>query len=289
MNFPAQVTARDGLSLFTRQWAVPDGQSPRGVVCLVHGLGEHCGRYEGVARHLNSAGWAVVGYDHRGHGQSGGPRGRLKQDDDLLHDLASVIDQARQAYPGMPLVLVGHSMGGLVVSRFVSALAQPAEQAPWQRPVDLCVLSSPALDLGMSFVQKLLLNTVGRLTPDVAVGNGLDPNGVCHDPAVVKAYREDPLVHDRISGRLTRFMMDSVAQVHARAPAWTVPTLLLFAGADTILPPAGSERFARLAPAAVVQSKAYAHMAHEIFLEPDKAQVFHDLTDWLSRPHPSRP
>lgn len=289
MNFPAQVTTRDGLHLFARHWPVPAGQSPRGVVCLVHGLGEHGGRYEGVAQHLNAAGWAVVAHDHRGHGQSGGPRGKLKQSDDLLHDLASVIDQARQAYPGVPLVLVGHSMGGLVVARFVSALAAPVEQAPWQRPVDLCVLSSPALDLGMNVFQKLLLNTVGRLTPDVAVGNGLDPDGVCNDPAVVKAYREDPLVHDRISGRLTLFMLDGVNQVHARAPAWTVPTLLLYAGADTILPPAGSTRFAQAAPPAVVQSKVYPRMAHEIFLEPDKALVFNDLVSWLNRPHPTRP
>jgi alpha-beta hydrolase superfamily lysophospholipase len=289
MTFPAQVTTRDGLKLFTRHWPLPADRVPLGVACLVHGLGEHCGRYEGVAHSLNEAGWAVVAYDHRGHGKSDGPRGRLRQDDDLLHDLAAVIDSTRAAYPGLPLTLVGHSMGGLVVSRFVAALAQPPEHAPWQRPVNYCVISSPALDLGMNIIQKLLLNTVGRLTPDVAVGNGLDPNGVCNDPAVVRAYKDDPLVHDRISGRLTRFMMDSVETVHARAAAWSTPTLLLYAGADTILPPAGSARFAKAAPARMVQNKAYPHMAHEIFLEPDKAVVHQDLVDWLNRPHPSRP
>jgi alpha-beta hydrolase superfamily lysophospholipase len=289
MTFPAQVTTRDGLNLFVRHWPVPTNTAPQGVVCVVHGLGEHIGRYATLADHLNAAGWAVVGYDHRGHGQSPGPRGRMHQDDDLLHDLAAVLDATRAAYPGLRLALLGHSMGGLVASRFVAALASPPEGATWQRPIDMCVLSSPALDIGLSAIQQLLLNTVGKLTPDVAVGSGLDANGVCNDPAVVKAYKADPLVHDRISGRLTRFMLTGGGHVHARAPAWVVPTLLQYAGADTIVRPAGSARFGAAAPSQVVQTKAYPRMAHEIFLEPDHAVVFKDLVDWLSRPHPPRP
>lgn len=279
---PDKATARDGVPLALSHWPVEPGQALQGVVCLVHGLGEHAGRYAHVARALTQAGWAVVSYDHRGHGRSGGPRGGLAQDDDLLHDLATVIDTLRRPYPSQRLLVLGHSLGGLVVSRFVSAWAHPAEDAAWRRPVDLCVLSSPALDIGLNAVQKGLLNSLGRLTPDLAVGNGLKPEWVCSDPAVVKRYVDDPLVHDRITGRLTRFMLEGGEAVHARAASWTVPTLLLYAGSDRCVRAAGSERFGAAAPKDVVTTHAYPHMAHEIFNEPDQATVLKDLGAWLA-------
>ena len=278
---PITLTTRDNLKLAVTHWPLPAGAAPRGVFCLVHGLGEHTGRYAHVVRALQDCGWAVVAHDHRGHGRSEGPRGGLRQDDDLLHDLATVIDHARSLYPSRPLGLLGHSMGGLTVARFVAALAAPAEQAGWQRDVDLCVLSSPALDIGLSSVQRAMLGTVGRLTPDVAVGNGLKPDWICSDPAVVKAYLDDPLVHDRITGRLTRFMLDGGDVTLARAPHWATPTLLQYAGSDRCVRPAGSERFAATAPARQVETRAYAHMAHEIYNEPDRTVALADLQAWL--------
>lgn len=278
---PASVNARDGLALAITHWPTP--VPAKGVVTLVHGLGEHAGRYAHVARHLNQQGWAVVGYDHRGHGRTAGPRGGLRADDDLLHDLAAVVDATRQAYPGLPLMVLGHSMGGLVTARFVAALAEPEETtALWRRAVDLCVLSSPALDLGMSGVQKALLGSVGRLTPDVAVGNGLKPEWVCSDASVVKDYVDDPLVHDRITGRLTRFMVEAVDVVQARAAHWRVPTLLMYAGADRCVRPAGSALFGgSAAPTGRVHTVPLADMAHEIFNEPDKARALGELQSWL--------
>lgn len=281
-SLPDTATTRDGLSLALSHWPVEAGQPLQGVACLVHGLGEHAGRYAHVARYLNQLGWAVVAYDHRGHGRSAGPRGGLAQDDDLLHDLATVIDTLRRTYPSERLLVLGHSMGGAVVSRFVSAWAKPTEDAAWRRPVDLCVLSSPALDIGLNAVQKGLLNSLGRVTPDLAVGNGLKPEWVSNDPAVVKRYVDDPLVHDRITGRLTRFMLEGGETVHARAASWTVPTLLLYAGSDRCVRPAGSERFSAAAPEDVVATQAYPHMAHEIFNEPDQAVVLKALGDWLA-------
>jgi alpha-beta hydrolase superfamily lysophospholipase len=279
-SFPAQVRTRDGLSLFATHWPAPG--TPRGVACLVHGLGEHSGRYTHVVKAFHQQGWTVVTYDHRGHGQSPGPRGGLKQSDDLLHDLAAVIDTVRASHPGQRLLVLGHSLGGLVVSRFVSALASPSEGANWQRPVDLCVLSSPALDLGMSGFQKALLNSVGSLMPDMAVSNGLKPEWVCSDASVVRDYVDDPLVHDRITGRLTRFMVEACEVVHDRAASWTVPTLLLYAGADHCVPPAGSERFAKAAPSQMLTAMPYPEMAHEIFHEPEKARVLADLMAWVN-------
>ena len=271
---PERLQTRDGLSLHLQHW--PAAGAARGSVLLVHGLGEHIGRYAHVASQLNAWGWQVFGYDQRGHGRSEGPRGGLGADDDLLHDLAAVIDAVRAVQPG-PLVLLGHSMGGLVAARFVAGSAG----AQWARPVQALVLSSPALDPGMSIPQKLLLASLGRLAPNLAVGNGLKPEWISHDAQVVRNYVADPLVHDRVTPRLARFIVDGGTAVAERAEAWSVPTLLLYAGSDRCVAPAGSAGFAAAAPQALVAAHEFRPLYHEIFNEPEQADVFGVLHDWL--------
>lgn len=269
----------DHLPLHLRQWEA--GPTARGTVLLVHGLGEHIGRYVALADALNRAGWTAWGYDHRGHGASGGARGALATDDSLLRDLSRVIDALRSRESG-PLVLLGHSMGGAVAARFVAEGLQ-AQPASWWRPVDALALSSPALDIGLNTGQRLLLALLGRLAPNLALGNGLDPAWVSRDPAVVQAYRDDPLVHDRITPRLVRFIAEAGACVRMQAARWQVPTLLQWAGADRCVRPAGSATFAAAAPASVVQPLAYPALAHEIYNEPERERVLADLTRWLAR------
>ncbi len=273
------LTTADGLTLHGVAWPAPMALS-RGTVVIVHGLGEHTGRYAGLAANLNAAGWNVSGFDQRGHGRSGGPRGGLAQADDLLRDLALAIDAARAARPG-PLVLLGHSMGGLVAARFV-AEGLASAPAPWYRDIDALVLSSPALDPGMNAGQKLLLAALGGLAPGLAVGNGLKPEWISRDPAVVAAYLADPLVHDRVTPRLARFILDSGVLVRSLAPRWAVPTLLLWAGSDRCVAPAGSAAFAAAAPANTVRAQSFAPLFHEIFNEPEKDAVFAALGAWLA-------
>ena len=270
------VRTRDGLALARRDWPSADA---RGTIVIVHGLGEHIGRYAHVAARLNAGRWSVVGYDQRGHGASPGERGRIAADDDLLADLAAVVDTVR-AEAGGPLVLLGHSLGGLVVARFVAAALESA-RPPWQRDVDALVLSSPALDIGMTGARRALLATLETLTPNLGIGNGLDASGISRDPAVVAAYRADPLVHDRIAPRLVRFLADAGPTVLALAPRWRVPTLLLYAGSDRLVVPAGSTAFAAAAPAAVVTARPFASLFHEIFNEPEQDEVLGVLTAWL--------
>src|SRR5580765_1888839 len=203
MPTSSSLRTADGLKLHVREWPCDD---PRGTVLIVHGLGEHIGRYEHIAAQLLRCGRNVVGYDQRGHGDSAGARGRLSHPDDLLRDLALVIDAVRARLPG-PLVLLGHSMGGLVAARMVAGGLESPPPA-WFRKVDALVLSSPALDAGMSGAQKLLLKVLGPLAPTLAVGNGLQPDWISRDPAVVKAYALDPLVHDRVTPKLVRFIVD---------------------------------------------------------------------------------
>jgi alpha-beta hydrolase superfamily lysophospholipase len=272
-NF-SPLTAQDGTHLVVVDWPLSKGPV-RGVVLIVHGLGEHAWRYDHVAERLNSWGFAVRAYDQFGHGESMGQRGALPSEDRLLSDLAEVVDESRfRMSASTPLILLGHSMGGLVAGRFV---------AQARRPVQALVLSSPALDPGLNPFQKLLLAVLPRIAPDLRVGNGLDARFISHDPAVVAAYKADPLVHDRISARLALFIAQNGPATVAAAPAWTVPTLLMYAGDDRLVQPQGSRRFAQAAPPDVVTARCFDGLYHEIFneLAPQREQVFAELQRWL--------
>ena len=199
--------------------------------------------------------------------------GALPADGFLLENLAELIDTTRRHLaPRLPLILMGHSLGGLLAARLVSLNL---------RTVDALVLSSPALDAGMNAFQKLLVAVLPRLAPDLRVGNGLDARYLSHDAGVVQAYRDDPLVHDRISARLARFIAEAGPAVLASAPHWRVPTLLLYAGDDRLVNPDGSRRFAAAAPANVVSAHRFDRLYHEIFNEVERETVFAQLKTWL--------
>ena len=265
----------DGSNLVVQDWPLPANTPRRGMVIIVHGLGEHAGRYNHVAAKLNEWGFSARSYDQCGHGESAGLPGSLPSDNRLLDDLADMVDAARAQLPkGMPLLLLGHSMGGLVVSRFVSLNI---------RPVDGLILSSPALDPGLSGFQKFLVSVLPRIAPNLRVGNGLKPQFISHDPAVVIDYKADPLVHDRISARLARFIATAGPATVAHAPHWTVPTLLMYAGDDHLLNADGSRAFAAAAPKHLVTSVCFESLYHEIFNEYDARPVFAALKQWLDQ------
>lgn len=265
-------TASDGENLAVQDWPLDQDQPARGTVLIVHGLGEHAGRYDALAHTFNDWGFSVRSYDQYGHGESDGPRGGLSHPNRLLDDLADLVESARVRNPGLPLVLLGHSLGGLVAAGFVTRTLMA---------VDALVLSSPALAARLTPVQKLLLSVVPRIAPRLTVSNGLDPRYLSHDRRVVEAYMNDPRVHDRISGRLARFIAEEGAVVRARAGSWNVPTLLMYAGEDRLVDPAGSQEFGAQAPAQYVTSRCFDGMYHEIFNEPDAQPVYECLRQWL--------
>jgi alpha-beta hydrolase superfamily lysophospholipase len=270
----------DGLALHLQCW--PAAGAARGTVQIVHGLGEHIGRYAWLAQQLNASGWHVAGHDHRGHGRSEGPRGGVPDSHALLADLALAMDAVGAMKGEGRHVLLGHSLGGLVAARFVGE-GLAAAPAPWFRAPDALVLSSPALDPGMNRFQKFLLAVTLPLVPRLAVGNGLKPEWISRDPAVVKAYVDDPLVHDRVTPRLARFIADAGPWVLERAPRWRVPTLLMWAGADRCVAPRGSAAFAAAAPKDRVSAREFPSLFHEIFNEPEKPEVVSHLLGWLQR------
>ena len=296
----APLTARDGENLALYEWPFDacadetgaDAASPRAMVLMIHGLGEHAGRYEHVARQLMQWGFAVRAYDQRGHGESGGARGALPTETALLDDLAEVVDDTRlrgirlqhSTYASMapqkplPLVLLGHSLGGLVAGRFVALKI---------RPVDALVMSSPALDSGLGIFQKLLLALGRTLAPNLCVSNGLDARYISHDERVVKAYLADRLVHTRISPRLGHFISCGGPETVDAASSWVTPTLLMYAGDDRLVNPHGSTAFAANAAApAVKPGTVTAHrfdgLYHELFNEADAMPVFETLGRWLN-------
>lgn len=254
-------------------WAMPASQ-PLGTVLLVHGLGEHAGRYGEVAAHLHQWGFAVRAYDQQGHGQSEGARGDMLRPGSLQADLCRVIDDTRQhpSLQGTPLILLGHSMGGLVVAR---TLAEAL------RPVDAAVLSSPALGAFPTFFQKILMASLPRVLPHLRVDNGLKTEFVSRDPDVVKAYKADALVHRRISAGLAGWILANGEKTLLDAAKWEVPTLLLYAGRDKLVNAQATADFANAAPQAVVQSQCFEGMYHEIFNDLYRAQVFAALKRWL--------
>lgn len=279
----------DGRRLHLWHWPARGVPRLHGTVQVVHGLGEHMGRYVELAGVLNAAGWHVVGHDQWGHGRSDGARGSLPRPDLLLHDLAAARDHA--PCEGR-VVLLGHSLGGLVAARFVAqglsdltegeGLASGGLPA-WQRGVDGLVLSSPAFDIGLGGLQRVLLGLLGTLAPGLPLSNGLDPQWISSDPAVVQAYVADPLVHKRITPALVRFMVDAAGVVIHAAPHWRVPTLLQWAGADRCVRPAGSERFAAAAPPALLRTQCFEGLQHEIYREPQRQAVFAKLKLWLAQ------
>lgn len=245
--------------------------APRAAVLLLHGLGEHMGRYGHVASALQAAGYAVFGYDHHGHGLSSGERGSLLYPNQLIEDAAFVMAHVRSLTPS-PMVLLGHSMGGLVAARTVAHDAST---------IDALVMSSPALGAETNAVQKILIATLPKILPHLRVDNGLKVSWLARDAQVVRAYQQDPLVHRKIAAGLAAWILNKGPQTVLEAPAWQMPTLLMYAGQDQLVLAQASTEFARLAPSHVVQSHCFNVMYHEIFNDPEKTLVIAKLIAWL--------
>jgi alpha-beta hydrolase superfamily lysophospholipase len=266
----SDIVMADGERLACFDWALPTSAS---TVLIVHGLGEHAMRYSRLAKWLNARGHAVRGYDQYGHGLSSGRRGHLARDLQLVEHLGDIAARTRASLPAdHSLIVLGHSLGGLVVA---SATMRGL------LPVSGIVLSAPALAVDMAGWQRAAVRWLPRYLPDLTLGNGLQPRYLSHDPAVVTAYENDPLVHDRICARLGGFVATEGEQVIAAAPHWTLRTALLYAGDDRLVSPRGSRAFAAAAPASCVTSRCFDALYHEIFNEPDEAP-FTALETWLN-------
>ena len=267
------LTMADGQTLFVRDWPSSRAQD---AVLIVHGLGEHSGRYQRLASWFRTRGYAVRSYDQRGHGQSPGRRGALSHPDDLLEDLATVYQDYSQSLPQRPLLL-GHSMGGLVAARAVlDRRVQPGAM----------VLSSPSLRTWEPVWRQKLAAALAKSLPNLPLPNGLPFDKLSHDPQVEPAYRRDPLRHGWITPRLADFIFRAGDAAVADASRLAIPTLLLVAGADKLVNPAGSRDFSSATWAGnKVTTRYFDSLYHELFneAEPARSQVLKQLGDWLQK------
>jgi len=266
----SHFVSADGRTLFRRAW-IP-GRVDQ-VILLVHGLCEHSGRYEGVGRWFAERNTAVHAFDHQGHGRAQGRRGHLRKFRHLIDDLESVLRIVQSEHPGLRVFLVGHSMGGLIVTEFLRRKPSVAG----------AVTSGAALALPPSIrgVRVFALRVVRRLAPLWKISTGIDTAALSRDPEVGAAYLADPLVLPRMTLGLAAELFRTVRRALNGAAHVEVPMLLLHGEDDPICPLEGSRSFeAQLAPQS--ELRTYPGLRHEIFNEPEGEAVFEDIAAWLS-------
>ncbi|MDG2049955.1 MAG: lysophospholipase [Myxococcota bacterium] len=265
-----------GGELFYRGWL---GFEPQRLMLLVHGFGEHSGRYEEMASWFARRGFAVFALDLQGHGRTPGRRGHVADFEFFLDDVEEFLAAIRGDYPGLPAVVVGHSMGGLIVAALASRRGLS---------VDAFVLSGPALTLapGISRFRLALARTLRRVLPRLSLEAGLDLEGLSRDPEVVRRYRADPLVHGRVTAAMGAGMMDLQTRIDSSARQVNRPVLLLHGEEDPLCAVQGSrDFFAGLPKDRDLQSelRVYPGLKHEIFNEPEREQIWSDVLAWLDR------
>lgn len=271
---PHQTGSFTGLSdttIFTQQW-FPD-RPPRAMVVLVHGIVEHSGRYAHLAAYLNARGYALCALDHRGHGQSGGPRAHVDYFEDFVADLETYFDQVRAAQPGLPIFMYGHSMGSLIGLLF--AFRHQDELAG-------LITSGTALHIaGINGPLVALMKGTARAMPHLRLVP-LDPRGVSHDPAVVQRYRDDPLIwHGRMSMRLLAELVRAAGECERQVSTLHIPYLVLHGGADPLCLPSAAEFIRDQDGSPDKTVKIYEGLYHEVHNEPEQEQVFSDMVSWL--------
>ncbi|MBC8206216.1 MAG: lysophospholipase [Kiritimatiellaeota bacterium] len=268
-----EITTSDGLKLCGQEWT-PDAEV-KAVVCLVHGLGEHCGRYEHVAETLNRHRIALVAFDLRGHGQSGGKRGHAPSYERLMSDIFQGLENARKRYPNLPLFLYGHSLGGNLVIHYALQKHPDLTGVIASAPLLRLPFEPPAWKTG-------LLRRMYALWPRLTLPSGLETAALSRDTGVVRAYRNDPLVHDRISARLGVDMLDAGEWNLEHAAEFPLPLLLMHSDTDRITCAQASREFAKRA-GQTCTLKVWEKLYHDLHQEAEQREVLAVVLEWMEQ------
>ncbi|MBE9509660.1 MAG: alpha/beta hydrolase [Bacteroidetes bacterium] len=268
-----ELYASDNLKLFGHSWQ-PDTEAAKASVVLVHGMGEHIMRYDHWAEKFVNKGYAVTSMDHRGHGRSEGKRGHIPSYESLLQDVDMLIKKSLEFFPKKPIILYGHSLGGNIV----------LNHALTRKNISRYIVTSPWLQLSFkpSSIKLVLAKAMKRILPGLLQPSGLNIGNISHDPEVVKAYENDPLVHDRISVRMFISVYTRGEWALANAGKLDRSVLLMHGGDDKITSSDASRRFAEKA-GKNVELKIWEGMYHELHNEKIKDEVFGYIIDWLKK------
>lgn len=277
ITFESKWEGSNRVTFYIRGWE-PTNKRPKALIALIHGLGEHTGRYIHVGKTLTDAGYALVGFDLRGHGRSGGGRGHFPSLEIIMRDIRQFSKYLVQRYPDIPHFLYGHSLGGLLSLTY--ALQYP-------NGLNGVIVNGAGLrsPLREQKAKVTMVNWLGSLLPAITLPSGLDTAILSHDPDVVKKYVNDPLVHDKASLGFGKSAIKAIEFCFAHAQEFKPPLLIMHGAADKLAYPSGSEDFARLASEnnKDVTLKLWDGLYHEVHNEPEKAEVFKVMIDWLEK------
>jgi acylglycerol lipase len=274
LAIPSEATFKttDNFEIFEQTWLCKEA---KGVVLLTHGVAEHSGRYDHVAQSLVAAGYTAVGFDLRGHGKSSGKRNYVNSFQEYLNDLEEVLNRTRNSYPDLPLFLLGHSMGGAIVTLFT------IERNP---KVEGILLSGPSVKISddiSPFLQKIS-GVISAILPKLPVVK-LESKDISKDPEVVKAYDNDPLNYrGGILARTGSELLKSTKTITIRSKVIDLPLLIMHGGSDKLSDVKGSEMLFANVSSADKTLKIYPGLYHEILNEPEQDQVKTDIIDWLN-------
>ena len=227
----------DGTKLFFQTWR--PNQEPRGVICMVHGLGEHLGRYAHWADMFTQSNYALIGYDLRGHGKSEGQRGHVLTFEEYVNDTDLLIQETEQRYPGIPRYLYGHSLGAIIAILYI------LRRKPQFSGAVISALSNRT-SLQEQKAKVLLSKILGTVVPKMTISSGLVPSTISRDPEVVSRYISDPLVHDKVTLGWGKSTLQTIEWNELHANEWVIPVLIMHGELDQLGYPKGSEIFANL-------------------------------------------
>jgi acylglycerol lipase len=263
---------QEGVKIYWQEWK-PDNVIPCGVVLLVHGLGEHSGRYTHVAEAFTRSGYVLIGFDQRGHGRSDGVRG----DETIAassQDIKHFLEEIGKRYPHLPVILYGHSLGGLLVLKYT---------LEFQPKIKGVISTAPPLsaEKGVSSTTILMAKVMSRLAPKMQINNGLDRTGLSRIPEVVEKYNSDPLVHGKISARFGLQLMQAGKWVrdHSEFP---LPLLLIAGSADRVVDPEAIQQFGSTLKGDITLQMLDGFY-HEVHNEPEQKQVIQSMIYWIDR------
>ena len=261
-------------NIYYQAW-LPEGDV-RAVLLVIHGLGEHCGRYMNVVNYFVPLGYAIYGFDHIGHGKSEGVREFVERFEDYTNTLTIYYNMVKNLQPGKPLFLLGHSMGGLIASYCLLD-----HQANFKG----AVISAPSIKVSDSISKATII--VGKILSVIAPKMGLvrvvDANNISRDPEVVRDYLNDPLVfRGKTPVRLGAELLKAMLCVTTKADKITLPFIVLQGSEDKIVDPAGAQMLYDKASSKDKTIKVYEKLYHEVFNEPERARVLKDVETWLT-------